>query len=157
MSTTTANTLGPLKELPADLTALLADRRIIQLALEAVGFVALRDPGFSRQSCDAFRPEMLLTLLTYCYATSTFGSDDVEWAVEHERATRYICRRSRPDAFAVRRFRRANRPRIEQCLVHVLTRALAERFGETWVTEDAFGWARRKVELAILMDTAASD
>jgi hypothetical protein len=153
-----------LNELPADLRSWLPERRLLELTLEAVEVVSLQGESFGGKRFEQFSPTMMLTLLTYCYATDSFGSGDVEWAATNETTPRYICRLSLPDANAIRRFRRAYRASVMQCLMYVLNGAIAERpasdsfeaiYAETFVDADA--WARRKIDLAILMDTAASD
>ena len=34
---------------------------------------------------------MMLTLLTYCYATGVYGSTDIELNMQHDRMIRYLC------------------------------------------------------------------
>jgi transposase len=164
MNTLISNETGRLNELPADLRAWLPEGRLLEVALEAVEVVTSQDAALRGKRFEQFSPAMMLTLLTYCYSTDSFGSEDVQWAAINETTPRYICRLSIPDAQAIRRFRRAYRSWVVKCLVYVLNRAVAEQptqesfdtmYAETFL--DAEAWARRKIDLAILMDTAAAD
>ena len=169
LKSTTGTTLELARELPNDLRAWLGERQLMDLALEAVQTVTLEQPTFGGQRGEQLSSQMMLTLLTYCYATDTYGSEDVEWSAENEFAPGYICAHTRPDWQTVRRFRKANRARIEECLVQVLNRAVTRRFTDVGVEDpwsrlvevdllaETTEWARRKIQLAILMDTAASD
>ena len=71
---------------------------------------------------------MMLTLLTYCYATGVYGSGDIELNIRHDPMTRYLCAKIYPDIDAIRSFRRDNRPRIIQNLSAVLRRVWELRF-----------------------------
>jgi hypothetical protein len=73
---------------------------------------------------------MMLTLLTYCYATGVYGSADIELAIERDQMTRYLCARTYPDLDVIRGFRRLNLGEIKQCLAAVLKRAWELRFAE---------------------------
>ena len=133
--------------------------------------MSMRNPNLGTRRFDGFTPQMMLTLLTYGYATDLHSSDDIEWASRSDATVRYICARTHPDWQTIRRFRRANRQWIEQCLVlvYMLNQAIARRLARTGdysalavlrhaeTYADALGWARRKVELAITMDAAVTD
>jgi hypothetical protein len=96
---------------------------------------------------------MLLTLLTYCYAAGIYGSEDIEWACEHDVTVRYICANTLPTQDNIRRFRRANRPWVEACLVWVYGKACAAEA----TSPDLAPFIRQKLELAIMVDTATAD
>jgi len=98
---------------------------------------------------------MLLTLLTYCYAAGVCGSEDIEYDCRNDAVTRYLCANTSPDQDTIRSFRRANRPRIEDCLARVYRSAddlapvpMSRR------TTDLTCLVRRRLELAIMFDTA---
>ena len=107
----------------------------------------------------------MLTLLTYCYAEEIYDSETIEWAASNDPTVRYICAGILPSWQEIRRFRKANRQSIEQCLVHVATQAMARRYfggADQPVEPDeacaqVLCWAQRRVELAIMMDTAANE
>jgi len=106
---------------------------------------------------------MLLTLLTYCYAAGVYGSEDIVDDCRHDAATRYLCANSSPDQDTIRSFRRANREWIEACLACVYGRvgdvmsAQTGREPSAISTGEFLGLARRKLELAIMIDTAMHD
>src|SRR6185436_17910502 len=101
----------------------VGERVLIALALEAVQTLEdqLPRPPELAGGCS---PQMLLTLLTYCYAAGFYGSEDIEWACSNDAAAHYLCGNTAPDEEALRNFRRANRPWIEACLTSLYEKAL---------------------------------
>ncbi len=109
---------------------------------------------------------MLLTLLTYCYAAGIYGSEDIEWDCRNDAAARYLCANTFPDQEAIRSFRGANREWIEDCLTCVYqcvygvtaTPMSRERLPipgpTTRSNAELINVVRRKLELAIMIDTA---
>src|SRR5439155_8426144 len=86
--------------LPADLRQHVGERALIELALDAVQTVGERLP----RPLDApgrHSPQILLTLLTYCYAAGIYGSEDIEYDCRHDAATRYLCANTSPDQDAI--------------------------------------------------------
>lgn len=159
----------PSAELPSDLYTLMGERTLISLALQAVDAVATRLPRWENDTDSNASPRMLLTLLTYSYAAGTYASEDVEWACQHREGARYITGNVRLDEDTLRHFRRANRPWIEECLAWVLER-VCERMPHLVATDESretepgnptepafLQHARRRVELATLMDMALAD
>ncbi len=156
-------------ELPSDLYTLMGERTLISLALQAVDAVAARLPRWLESPDSRLSPRMLLTLLTYSYAAGTYASEDIEWACQRQGGARYIAGNAQPDQDSIRHFRRANRPWIEECLAWLLERVcqqmphLAPAEGNQDI-EPGNGpelpflkHARRRVELATLMDMALAD
>jgi len=146
--------------LPEDLRSWLPAHRVLALATEAAGLVT-QDPAFRNMPFEQCSAPMVLTLLGYCYATNRLSSEDVEQAAGNEDVLRHTL--GFPDAHVIQRFRRAYRPWILQCLIYILTKAMAEPAKNGFATvcsgtrEDIVGWSSRKIQLAILMDTAAAD
>lgn len=157
-------------------TALLCDLRLkvgecalIKLALDAVAAFAPELPGWCNPTSGGCNPRMLLTLLTYSYAASSHASEDIEWDCQQDPATRYITANVSVDQDTIRAFRRGNRPWIEACLAWVLehasdpnsTVAATGEHGlanlETPSDSPYLILARRRLELAILMDMAMAD
>ena len=106
------------------------------------------------------RPQMMLTLLSFAYASSYYGSDDIESAIESDRTLRYICARIYPDAKAIRRFRRQFRPALDQCLAYVLRGAATEMTGAALNAEleqQVLSATTEKIELAVVMDRCATE
>lgn len=155
--------------LTADLSQTLGERQLLKMVLEAVQAV---DPGrFSSKELRsaAFRPQMMLTLLSYCYTASIYGSDDIEWAISHDKTVRYICARTYPDWQAIKRFRRRHREMLQETIAGVLKQAWACKFDEGEVAYNGYEWfeselmdqvsaaAAERLDLAALMDGADSD
>jgi len=148
--------------LQAHMRQQLGERALIDLALAAVQTVGERLPG-PLPAAGRHSPQMLLTLLTYCYAAGVYGSEDIEYDCRNDAATRYLCANASPDQDTIRNFRRANRHWIERCLACVYGRAHGVTSAQTSVesstlsTFELFDFARRQVELAIMIDMAMSE
>jgi hypothetical protein len=157
------------RALSSDLSRCVGERGLLKLALEAVLTVdpgALRD---ARRRSPEFSPQMMLTLLTYCYSAKLYGSRDIEWAIEHDRMVRYICARTYPDWQTLRRFRRQHRDWVHQCLVQVLKQTWALKFDDGEADHAGYEWfesqlldeirraAADRLDFAALMDGAESD
>src|SRR5262245_17255696 len=99
--------IRPGTRLPADLRSFLGPQALLKLCLDAVQHVtpALLLEARRHEVPSGTRPEMLLTLLTYCYASGICDSRDVEVATRLDQTIRYICAGVRPDWASIRRFR----------------------------------------------------
>ena len=155
--------------LGGDLRLLMGEGDLIQLALEATTTVGSQLPPWRSLPHQSVSPQMLLTLFTYSYAAGRYSSEDVEWACQADPATRYICGHAVVELDTLKAFRRGNRPWIEAALARVLERAnemkqlaggesgwgqLSEGQGRDAAWLDL---ARRRLELAMLMDMAMAD
>jgi transposase len=180
--TTTLSAGAALNEraLPDDLSSYLGKKTLVKFILEALeDFDAstIADEHHARESA-AFQPAMMLTLLTYCYVTGTYGSADVQLDMQHDRMVRYLCARNYPDNCAIRSFRRYHHDEIVRCLSIVLQRVWKLRFcGEdakpmaglsipaaftvAWVdtksVPDFEREAERRITVAIRADSMAAD
>jgi len=141
------------QEWPKDLRRAVGERRLVELALEAAQVTGEDLPRPKGTAANQPNPQLFLTLLTYCYASGIYGSEEIEWASQNDVCVHYICGSTFPEAHFLRRFRRANRPWIEACLARVWCKACP-------VTETcpcpATG-ARQIIERAIMVDTATAD
>ena len=111
----------------------------------------------------------MLTLLTYCYSASLYGSRDIETAIESDRTVRYICARAHPDWQRLRRFRRQHRELLHQCLVYVLKQVWALKFDDGEADYAGYEWfeselidlvnrgAQDRLDFAALLDGAESE
>jgi len=126
--------------LSADLSGLLGERGVLQLVLDAVQTLDHQSLEAEAARTPGFRPQMLLTLLAYCYATRRYGSRDIEWAMNHDRTVRYICAHVYPDWTLLRRFRRRNRERLVECLAQVFHKAWASEAGDNEMESPGLGW-----------------
>jgi hypothetical protein len=159
---TTGNTGTSATSDPAsDLSAWLDETALIKLALEAIQGVVPNFPGDNFQ-CEGrgYRPQILMLLVIYCYATGLYDSGEIEASLEHDPALRYICAGTRPDAYAVQRFRHAHRDLIVQILARLVERAWELRGGAdsaSGIRPDFHGNAAQRIEQALFLDCIARD
>jgi len=116
--------------LPDDLSLYIGKKTLVKLILEAVDGIELggsRAGGVTSETV-VVQPAMMLTLLTYCYATGVYGSMDIELNIRRDQMTRYLCAKTYPDIDEIRSFRRDCRRIIKHCLVAVLGRVWELRF-----------------------------
>jgi len=159
-------TLPPRPEAQADLRLAVGDETLLGLVLAAAQTLVPR-PWAS--PTERPNPRMMLTLLTYSYASGWFGADDVERAAFSNPTVRYICAREAVRAEDVRRFRRANRSWVEHCLTQVIaqvwlrTNCRAEfrdasgAAQHAVILEAACCNARRRLSLALQLDAAEAE
>jgi hypothetical protein len=159
---TTGNT-GPsaTSDLASDLSLWLGKSALIKLALEAIQGVAPNFPGDNFQ-CEGrgYRPQMLMLLVIYCYATGLYDSGKIEAALEEDLTLRYIRAGSQPDAYVVQRFRHAHRDLIAQILARVVERAWEMRGGAdaaSGTRPDFHRDAAQRIEQALFLDCIARD
>lgn len=155
--------------LSSDLSRCVGERGLLKLALDAVLMLDPEHLQEARKRSPEFSPQMMLTLLTYCYSASLYGSRDIEWAIERDRTVRYICARVFPDWQSLRRFRRQHRELLRQCLVYVLKQTWALKFDEGEADYVGYEWfeselielvnraAADRLDFAVLMDGAESE
>jgi hypothetical protein len=168
-------TLYPKEEfdLSLDLRSLLEPKELASLAIEAVHRVKPGSSIFNHRG-QLFSESMLLTVLTFCYASQIYASSEIEEAVLENDIVRYLCARVFPEGDDLRHFRRGNADVIKRCLMELFALAEAkfqiahDRF-PTYATlsfEQMFGasrdWmfvaeAERRVTLAIQADSIALD
>ena len=117
--------------LPNDLREWIEKHTLARLVLAAA-----QDGSVPSAHADAvadgnadFRPPILLSLLTYCYATGIYSSTDIELSFTQDTLVRHLCANTYPEAHRSRWFRRDNRQRIQRCLAEVFQRAWCIRCG----------------------------
>lgn len=157
-----------LQSLSMDLSRFVGERNLVTLSLDAVQSL---DESLLKQMNvmkPGLRPQMLLTLLTYSYASSLYASKDIESAIETDPTVRYLCAKTRPSWQMLRRFRRQNREAVQQCLLYVLKQVWALKFDQGEADYVGYDWfetqlvkrlergAQDRIEAAILMDGAES-
>jgi hypothetical protein len=155
--------------LSSDLSRCVGQRGLLKLALDAVLTLESKQLQEARRNSAEFSPQMLLTLLTYCYSASIYGSHDIAWALQNNRTVRYICARNYPDWQTLRRFRRRHRALVHECLVYVAKQVWALKFDDGEVDYVGHEWfelelldvvnkaALDRLDIAALMDGAESD
>ncbi|MEO8426743.1 MAG: transposase [Verrucomicrobiota bacterium] len=154
--------------LPADLRRWLGRSGLVGSALEAVqtvnwGVYPVTD------AAQEFRPQMMLTLLSYCYAAGICGSQDIAWAAQSDKTVRYICAGKEPDWLTIRRFRRRNVELLRQCLAYILKQAWTLRVAgesssepiidrsEPNLDQQVADAVRNRIDTAVFLDAVAND
>ena len=157
------------RALPTDLSQCLGSRALLQLCLDAVQHVPSSQLAQLRKTMPKARPQMLITLLTYCYSVGIYDSRDIERASRFDRTIRYICAGVRPEWQSLRRFRRHNREILRDSLVHVMKQTWAFHFetgqadyvGYDWFESELISGftetAMARLDMAALLDRADLD
>ncbi len=157
-----------LDRLPLELNRWFNDQTLLKLALDAVQAADWTGSKPVFTGGQAFQPQMLATLLCFSYAAGFFGSQDIEWAIRHNRTARYICAHVYPDWLTLRRFRRNNHDKIDECLSSLLKQAWALKLreaeleaGDVWpepiFEAEVSESARHRIELAVILDRITLD
>ena len=151
--------------LPDDLTQLRSAGELVQCSLEAVNvFFWAGATGETTFLARTFNPRVLLTVLTYSYATGVFASSAIARACEQDETLRYLSMGVRFSADRIRLFRGHHSELLKRCLVHLIQKAsLSSPLAEDTATGKAIGslarcWAeaRRRVALAVRLDQVES-
>lgn len=143
-----------------DLRRRVGASNLLRWCLEAPLMIVDDTGRMSRKNAGGFRPHMMLTLLSFCYASGYYGSEDIVRAIEHDQTVRYICARTYPEAHAIRRFRRFCRGALDQALSYVLRQAALGMAGADLPTElerQVLSTTQEKIELAVVMDRHAAE
>ena len=117
--------------LPNDLRQWIEQHTLVRLVLAAVqdGSVPSAHAAVLSDRNTDFRPHILLSLLTYCYATGIYSSTDIELSFTRDTLVRHLCANMYPEAQRTRWFRRDNRQRLQRSLAEVFQRAWCIRYG----------------------------
>src|SRR5688572_7354490 len=123
------NRTGNIFPVHLDLRQRVGTPRLLRWAIEAPQNVDADLAEQLKPGIGEFRPQMLLSLLSFCYGAGCYSSEDIEQAIANDRSVRYICARTYPDAKALRRFRRTYRSPLHQSVAYVLRRAAMQMSG----------------------------
>ena len=155
--------------LPTDLRDWFSGEELLELVLEAVGGLDFGGRRWRVLSAEegVFPFPMLCTLLTYCYATRRFASDDIEAQQSEDPVLRYLCAGTFPQWATLRRFRRAQRGLIGAALSRAFALAWARRpqagesaaglTDELVAIEAMAAAAEDRLQRAVLADAGAQD
>ncbi len=153
-------------ELPENLREWVGGKTLLDLALDAVATVQSEDP-ISTGSVPAGLPRVLLTLLTYCYASGLYQSDDIERQILTDADLRYLSANFPVSADELRRLRRAHRGALQRSLERLLQSAWRVQFqGDLDATSTLLNAqtgvifqlaAKRRIDSAVLQDSLALD
>jgi len=125
MMTIENRTKAPPAALAADLRQLVNEETLLRITLEAVADSEPFRPVTGIGSDHLGNP-MMLTLISYAYASGIYSSQEIENALLRDKTMRYICARKFPRWQDLRRFRRGHRARIERALAAVVLRLYVE-------------------------------
>ena len=108
--------------LPECLQDWIPENDLAHFVIDAVAALKLDQCSINhRGTGDAqYPPEMMLSVLVYCYATGIFSSRRIEHATWQNVAVRYICANTHPDHDTLCTFRRKNGPLIQETFVKIL-------------------------------------
>ena len=108
--------------LPECIQDWIPDNDLAHFVIDAVAALKLDQCSINhRGTGDAqYPPEMMLSLLVYCYATGLFSSRRIERATWQNVAVRYLCANTHPDHDTLCAFRRKNGPLIQETFVKIL-------------------------------------
>jgi len=111
--------------LPPDLRQWIPENHLAHYIVDAVDSLPLTHLAVNeRGTGDAqYPPRMMLSLLTYCYATGTFSSRAIEQATYTDVAVRFITGDTHPDHDTICAFRCQNKQLLAESFVQVLAMA----------------------------------
>jgi hypothetical protein len=118
-------------DLPANLTEWASPQRLRSWVEEEVQRLDWDRPEVAAylRAHSEYRPQILLSLLAYAYATQVLSSDDIVARCYADRAYQLLCQGPAPSAGELGRFRRENRDLLRAVLSQVFLRAVRERCG----------------------------
>ena len=154
--------------MPENLTALMPAGELMQRALEAVNtFFWAGATGETTFFTRTFNPRVMLTVLTYSYATGVFSSAAIAAGCERDETLRYLSLGARFADDRIRLFRGQNMELVKRCLAFVIRQAAgsassgADLYGRKQVTALLNGFrnptsgqqeAERRIDYAIQLD-----
>ena len=147
--------------LPWDFRAWTTPGQLIQWIAEDVDKLDWTSPALAEvtRSRPDFRPQVMLRLLIYSYATGLYESDEIVNACYGDPTLRALCEHRAPTAKEMVAFRRENRELLAAFLVQLFKRALRLKCGEFPVSaglKKVLGeLAAARIDIARHMDAAA--
>lgn len=159
----------PKLQLPRNLAEWTTEKGLLALALDSTQSINWQAKDIIHPFPRPLRPQMLLTLFTYCYSVGIYSTHDILEAIQNNRTVRYICAYNYPDEALLRKFRRSFRSQIEQALRWVMLQAWALRLDNAETDYLGYDWflnhinseldatVQSRLELAILLDGVEND
>jgi transposase len=111
--------------LPPDLRQWIPQNHLVHYIVDAVDSLRLINLQVNERGTgdEQYPPRMMLSLLTYCYATGTFSSRAIEQATYTDVAVRFLTGDTHPDHDTICAFRRQNNQLLAESFVQVLALA----------------------------------
>jgi hypothetical protein len=168
------------ERLPEDLRAWIGKDCLARLTL-AVAQTIEWPQTQNRQptgTLSRLRPQMMLSLLTYCYAIGVHASQEIESGIGHDQTMRHLSAGACLTWHDLRGFRRRNRARLQQALtklfriawrLHLMAGgaqspesgmagpAASCRWGQPRLEGQLLEAAEERIARAVLLDSAALD
>ena len=115
--------------LPMDLRDWVPEDDMVRFVLEAIESMPSTDFVVNRPGTGSpqYPPQMMATLLVYCYGQGVFSSRGIERATWHNIAVRYLTGDTHPDHDTICAFRRKHQTTIKKMFARVLR--LADEMG----------------------------
>jgi hypothetical protein len=170
----------PRKGLPEDLRAWVgADclARLAQAVAQTFHWPETRN-NQTAGTVSRLRPQMMLSLLTYCYAIGVEASQEIESGIDRDATMRHLSGGAWLTWHDIRRFRRWNRVRLQQALARLFRivwrlrlavgggqaperglpgPARSCRWGQGQLEDELRAAAEERIERAVLLDSVALD
>jgi transposase len=108
---------------PADLKEWLPENHLVHFIVDAVEMLDIQKFKVNERGSgdEQYPPEMMLSLLIYCYVTRRMSSRVIEDATYTDIAARYICGNTvHPDHSVICRFRTSNREAFKEAFTKAL-------------------------------------
>ncbi len=120
----------PPLDIPLDLSAWVAPETIAHWIGEGLLTLDPGRPGVPEFSAIASeeRPQVLLSVMLFAYATERFISSEISAACHSDRVLKKLCDGNPPFPDEIEHFRRKNRLLVEGLLGDILKRAVREKF-----------------------------
>jgi hypothetical protein len=121
---------SPKVTLPDNLTRLVSPGELVQWTLEAVQTLFWSNPpdGPTPVASGGFNPRVLLTVLTYSYATGVFNSAEISGQCQQEAVCRYLSMGIKYAPDCIRLFRGQNAQLLKRTLAFVIRRVYERAF-----------------------------
>ena len=120
--------------IPWDLTEVVDAKALTAWVHDEIGSLNWNNPELIEhlKAHPSYHPRMMLTVLTYAYATGLFESEEILRRCDTDPAYRAMCFDAAPKSmFAIRNFRKENRALLKWSLMQILKQCLAAATGES--------------------------
>ena len=108
--------------LPPDLRDWVKPDHLVHFIIDAVDLIDVSSVSVNQRGSGSaqYPPSMLLSLLTYSYATGVFSSRQIERTTYENVAVRLLCADTHPDHDTICTFRRENRELVQKAFAQLL-------------------------------------
>jgi len=108
--------------LPPDMRQWVPENHLVHFVIDAVAQLDVSAAAVNERGTgdEQYPPQMMLTLLIYCYASGVFSSRAIEAMTYDSVAVRYLCGDTHPDHDTICTFRRENRALLSSAFGQVL-------------------------------------